>query len=222
MARRRKARAKRRVAERTRRNALALEEAALADEERLVKLKRARHVEQLAFLEARGAISDRQRAAGERLRRDFAIAGDMPRLVAWYEPRAARPPRQFLYNNNDSDPTRLDARRRFEQAIRPLGSRIVPIVLHTAVLDLPLSEWRAPLGTRNGDAAALLRLGLSVLADGYHLAPECDAAEGPRTGEGHADGVPGCPSRLRRALRAARRPSPSRLPDALHPHTGLG
>jgi Domain of unknown function (DUF6456) len=217
--RRRSERAKRRVAERIRANALALEAAVTVKEERVIKLTRARHVEQLAFLEGRGCLNERQRAAGERLRRDFSMAGDLPRVVASYEPRMARPPRQFLFNGDDSDPIRLDARRKFEKAIRPLGPRLVPIVMHTAVLDLPISEWASP-GVRNGDGAALLRLALDILGDHYRLA-ECEPVEAPRTGAGDADGAPGCPSRRPRALRA-RRPSPSRLPDALCPHTGLG
>jgi Domain of unknown function (DUF6456) len=160
MARRRTARGKRRVAERTRANALRLEAAIAAEEERPRKLKSARHVEQLAFLEGRGAITERQRSAGERLRRDFMAAGGQPRLIMSYEPRMARPPRQHFYNGDDYDPVTIDARRRFEKAIRPLGPRLVPVVMHTAVLDLPISEWASPGGAerrRRGPAPTRAR-----------------------------------------------------------------
>jgi hypothetical protein len=43
-----------------------------------------------------------------------------------------------------------------------------PVVIHVAVLDNALTDWTRP-GMRNGDGAALLRLGLDVLADHYRL-----------------------------------------------------
>jgi hypothetical protein len=175
MARKNRTRAMRRVAQRTVRNALALEEAVEAEETR-PKLASARHKTQLEFLAGRTTISDRQHQAGERLALDFRIAGDMPKVVAPYEPRMASPSkRAFVFNGHDG-PIQIDARHRFEKAMQAVGLRLSPLLMHVAVLDQPLADWHRP-GVRNGDGAALLRLGLDVLADHYRL-PEGDGRVG--------------------------------------------
>jgi hypothetical protein len=91
MPRRRSERARRRIAERTARNALALE-AAIEAEEARPKLAKARHMGQLEYLEGRG-LTQRQRRAGERLAAHFRIAGDLPHVVMRYEVRLETPTR---------------------------------------------------------------------------------------------------------------------------------
>jgi hypothetical protein len=173
MARRRWERAQRRILQRTVKNALALEAIAEEQEER-PKFKRARHAEQLALLLHRGAIDARQREAGDRLARDFRIAGDVPHVVMRYEPSLGTPTKGSIAFRAEPGPAALDARRRFEKAVQAVGQWLSPIVIHVAVLDLPLAAWARP-GMKNGDGAALLRLGLDLLADHYHL-PEYEVS----------------------------------------------
>jgi hypothetical protein len=183
MPRRRSERAQRRIAERTRRNALALEAAVAIEEERPLRPKWARHKTQLEFLEGRGSITTRQHAAGDRLYLDFSRAGDLPQVVARYEQNTGRPDRgQIAFR--DWTPGQVQARERFEQAMQAVGLLLLPIVMHVCICDLPLGDWRRA-GMRNGDGAALLRLALDGLADHYRL-PDADGVIG-RINGGAAD-----------------------------------
>lgn len=157
MPKRRSERAQRRIRERTARNALALETVAETEEDR-PKLKQARSISQIEFFYGRGSNSDRQRAAGERLALDFRIAGGNPCLVARYEPRMTGfDKRQYA---RDLTPARIDARARFERALRAVGHQLAPLVVHVCICDLTVTDWSAP-GIRSTDAPALLRLALS-------------------------------------------------------------
>jgi Domain of unknown function (DUF6456) len=111
---------------------LALEEIAEFEEERPRKLTRARHVTQLALLESRGAISERQRAAGERLASDFRRAGDMPNVVMRYEVRLEQPTKGAFAFRSEPGSAQLDGRRRFERAVQAVGIWLSPIVMHVA------------------------------------------------------------------------------------------
>jgi hypothetical protein len=168
MAERRSERAKRRIAERTAKNALALETAVVTEEER-PRAKVARHMSQLAFLAARSVISIQQRAAGEIFVAHFRAAGGMPKLIASYGPPTGRPTKaQFMFDSNADHPRRVDARRRFERAARILGP-LAAITMHVAICDEPPSAWPHP-GMRNGsDRIGVLRLALDTLAAFYGL-----------------------------------------------------
>jgi hypothetical protein len=172
MPRRRSERAQRRIAERTRRNALALEAAIAGEEESSrPKLARARYVSVLEFLLGRGAITERQLAAGERLARDFRIAGDMPHVTMKYDVRLETPTKGSLAFRPDPGAAQVDGRRRFERAVQELGPYLSAVAIHACVLDQPLATW-----TRPRDGPALLRLALDVLGDHYRLEPEERAA----------------------------------------------
>jgi hypothetical protein len=165
MPRRRSERAQRRIAERTRRNALALEAIAVEAEERPQRPKWARHKTQIEVMESRGVLSARQCAAAWRVYRDFAAAGDMPHLVGRYMPRMDQPARGQLAFQT-WEPRQIEARRRFEAAMVFLGP-LSGIVLHVAVLDLPTVDWHRPR-----DAVPILRLALDGLGDFYKFDPE--------------------------------------------------
>ena len=90
MAARNRARAKRRIAERTRRNALALEAVADVAAEP-PKRTYARTRTRLEELQARGVISLGQRRAGDRLALDYKISGEqLGNLVSRYAPWAPK------------------------------------------------------------------------------------------------------------------------------------
>jgi hypothetical protein len=76
---RRSERGKGRIAQRTRANALALETAAVAEQERLRKLKRARHRTRLEFSSSLARSLPSGAASASGLAREFAIAGGSPR-----------------------------------------------------------------------------------------------------------------------------------------------
>jgi hypothetical protein len=176
MPKRRSERAKRRIAQRTIRNALALEAAIDREEERPKLLRKARHVTQLYLSHIRGGIDARQLAAGERLAGDFARAGDMPFITARYEVLLETPTKGAVAFRPEPTQAQIDARRRFERAVLALGPWLTPVLMHTAVLDQPLATWECPAMTNGADRRGVLRLALNVLADHYGLEPEYHTA----------------------------------------------
>jgi hypothetical protein len=172
MARRRSERAQRRIAQRTLRNALALEAAVVSEEERPKRLRQARHITQLHLSFVRGGIDSRQLAAGERLATDYARAGDLPFIVSRYEIRLEKPTKGAVAFRPEPTAAQVDARRRFEQAVLKLGPWLTPVVLHVAVLDQPLATWPHAGMTNGADRRGVLRLALTTLADHYGLEPE--------------------------------------------------
>ena len=167
-ARRRKAaRAARRRARRTVENTLARERAQeAADEEKEERRPRiARHVGQLDYLHTNGALSADQAKAGGRFGRDFQRSATAPgRLVGRYEADVIRRPGKG--SPPPDTPSNIAARERFERACDALGP-LCGVVIHVAVLDLPVESWCATNGAANGDAIGLLRFGLAVLAAHY-------------------------------------------------------
>jgi hypothetical protein len=155
---RRRTRAARRIAERTAANARRRDEA-IAEQEP-PRPARARHKTQLEFLENRGSISTGQRRAGERLARDFQIAGGMPRVIAPYQASAGRPQRRAFVFNGEDGPRQIDARRRFESAdtggrfaaqpavdarrgARPAARRLEPPGNAQRGMERPCCAWRS-------------------------------------------------------------------------------
>jgi hypothetical protein len=163
--RRRPTRAGRRRAERTRINADARERGVVAakDAADANRPRVARHVDQLDQLLAAKAITVDQACAGMRFKGDFSRAGadTIGRLIGRYEPDASMPPKKYQAPPPPSIAA-IDARMRFEAAVRELGP-LAAVCIHVAVLDQPPLTWGANGHGLNRDAPALLRLGLSVL-----------------------------------------------------------
>ena len=63
-------------------------------------------------------------------------------------------------------PGTIAARERFEAAVNALGA-LASITIHVAICDLDPSVWGVPVGQRNDDALAVLRLALAVLGEHY-------------------------------------------------------
>jgi hypothetical protein len=176
MAKRRSERAQRRIAQRTLRNALALEAAIAEEEERPKRLRQARHITQLRLSHLRGGLDARQLAAGERLASDYARAGDLPLLISRYQVRLEGVTKGSIAFRPEPTQAQIDARRRFERAIVNVGPWLSPVLMHTAVLDQPLLAWEHPGMTNGSDRRGVLRLALTTLADHYGLEPERQAA----------------------------------------------
>jgi Domain of unknown function (DUF6456) len=161
-----KTRAARRIAERTKRNAAAVDAGVEAEEDAKTRPRNARHAAQLDVLLHRHVIMVDQARAGGRFSRDFHLSGTViGRLIGRYEPNLPKKPKRYSAPPPDT-PGAIEARERFEQAMAALGP-LVPIVIHVAICDLPPSEWCATADRLNGDARAVLRFALSTLARHY-------------------------------------------------------
>ena len=186
-ARRRKAvRAARRRAKRTVENLQRRERAQEAVEEKEDWHPRiARHVAWLDHLHNDGAITADQARAGARFRRDFERSATAPgRLVGRYQADIIRRPGKG--SAPPDTPNTIAARERFERACDALGP-LASIVLHVAVADQDPTSWGTPTGQQNGDAMALLRLGLATLA--LHYAGRYSNASATRRSDRSASGA---------------------------------
>jgi hypothetical protein len=164
---RRTVRAACRRARRTIENALAREraeeKAAEAEEAPIPRV--ARHVDRLDFLLMRGAVSEDQAKAGGRFCRDYEKSNTLPgRLVGRYETNLPKP--KGRHQEPAETLTAIAARARFERACHALGP-LAGIVIHVAITDQPPESWGVRPGSQNGDAPAVLRLGLAVLVEYY-------------------------------------------------------
>jgi Domain of unknown function (DUF6456) len=165
---RNKTRAARRIAERTKRNAAAVDAGVEAEADAKTRPRNARHAAQLDVLLHRHVITIDQARAGSRFSRDFHLSGTViGHLISRYEPNLPKKPKRYAAPAPDT-PHVIEARERFEQAIAALGP-LAPIALHVCVCDLPASAWGAN-GRPNGDAVGLLRYGLAVLGVHYSRA----------------------------------------------------
>jgi len=103
--------------------------------------------------------------AGDRLRRDWAIAGLEPRLIAHLGPRGHGP--------GDFTETQLSARRRKDQALASVGTVSRDVLIHVVCCDGTAGEWARGQGKRGGNGEAwgmaALRLALAALARFYGI-----------------------------------------------------
>jgi hypothetical protein len=158
-------RAARRKAKRTAENLARRERAAEVAEAEDDIPRVARHVDQLDHLLMKDAITLDMAMAGGRFARDFErSASVLGRLVGRYEADIIRRPRKS--GPPPDTPWTIRARQRFEAASDRLGP-LWAIVFHVSVTDQPPESWGVQAGYRNGDALALLRLGLAALAQHY-------------------------------------------------------
>jgi Domain of unknown function (DUF6456) len=173
-----KTRAARRIAERTKRNAAAVDAGVEAEKDAKTRPRNARHASQLDVLLHRHVITVDQARAGGRFSHDFHLSGTVSGyLISRYEPNLPKKPKRYAAPPPDV-PLAIEARERFESAQSALGP-LAPIALHVCVLDLPASAWGAN-GKPNGDAVGILRLALSVLALHYSKASSATGASAPR------------------------------------------
>jgi hypothetical protein len=166
MPKRNRHRAARRNEARTRKNAAAVAAGVAAAAEAPVKREWFSTKSQLQLLESRRTIHAEHRRAGERLERDYRASMTMPRgLISRYDANTPAPPK--AYQGGHDTPAAIDARKRYDDAMKAVGPWLAPILLHTAVLDEPANAW----GPLNGRAAThgvpLLVTALQALAHHY-------------------------------------------------------
>ena len=122
----------------------------------------------ISWLHARGHLSDRQFAAGERLRVDWETAQLSPSMTMRWEPVTGRGSR----NDQGLNPTerQIAARARFDGAIAEAGKGLADILWRVvcACEGLPDAEKALEWPVRSGKL--VLKLALDRVADFYRMA----------------------------------------------------
>ncbi len=140
---------------------------------RRAAMKGARHAnraeEPIAWLQARGKISDRQFEAGVRLRRDFMIAAQGPRVtMAW---DAAPIARSMRGAPGAPDPTlsQVSAKARLDDALNHAGHGLADVLRRTVCLGEGLETAERAMGWPARAGKVVLCLGLDRVADYYRV-----------------------------------------------------
>lgn len=123
----------------------------------------------LAWLAARGRISDRQLMAGETLRADWERAGLGPSVTMRWDPA----PRGVRGGGQSSapDPTtsQIDAKRRFEAAAAYVGAGLSDVLWRVVCAGEGLADAEKRLGWPARAGKLVLGLALDRLADFYRI-----------------------------------------------------
>ncbi len=121
----------------------------------------------LAWLHARRLISDRQAAAGERLRRDFTHAGLEPGVTMRWDapPRGGRGQGGFDGRTLGS----IDAHRRFHAALTAAGPGLADVCWRVLCAGEPMQGAERALGWPSRSGRIVMGLALDRLADHYRL-----------------------------------------------------
>jgi hypothetical protein len=121
----------------------------------------------LGWLYARGHVSDRQFAAGERLRCDWERAKLAPRVtMAWDAAPVARG-RSGAGLGPDLNGAQIDAKRRFEDAISMAGPGLADILWRIVCAGEGMRDAETALGWPARAGKLVLTLALDRVADYY-------------------------------------------------------
>jgi len=125
--------------------------------------------EPLAWLHARGHVSDRQLAAGERLRRDWLLAARGPKVtMAWDAGPVARG-RRGAPDAIDPTATQIGAKARFDAALASAGGGLSDILLRTVCGGEGLETAERAMGWPARAGKVVLCLGLDRVAAFYRV-----------------------------------------------------
>ena len=123
----------------------------------------------LGWLLSRGHVSERQFAAGEKLRQDWERAGLPPRVtMCWDAPTIDAGPRGPAEPAAASD-AQLAARRRFEAATRALGPGLADIAWRVVCSGEGMREAETALGWPARAGKLVLAMALDRLAAHYRI-----------------------------------------------------
>lgn len=123
----------------------------------------------LTWLHARGLVSDRHHAAGDRLRADWEKAGLGARVTMRWD---AAPPgggRRGPGGAPDPTLTQLSARERFDGAIKAAGPGLADIIWRVVCAGEGLAAAERALGWPTRAGKLVLTLALDRVADWYRL-----------------------------------------------------
>ena len=123
----------------------------------------------LGWLAARGIVSERQHAAGERLMADWTIAGLAPRVTMRWDPtvtaRGGRGPAAAA----DRTLAQMAAKRRFDAAMDAAGPGLRDIAWRVACAGEGLETAEKALGWPRRAGKLVLLLALDRVADAYGI-----------------------------------------------------
>lgn len=120
----------------------------------------------LAWLASRGLVSTAQFRASERLRHDFMMAGQAPRVTMRWEAGPSHRP-----TGGAGDPTtgQLAARQRFDAAVAAAGPGLSDVLWRVICLGEGLETAERALGWPNRAGKLVLKLALDRLVAHYGL-----------------------------------------------------
>lgn len=131
--------------------------------------------------DGRPFLSDTEVEAGERLRRDYTLAGLSARVTADWAAMAAHvdQSRSGPTSRADVSLAALDARRRVERALARVGPGLGDVLVETCCHLAGLEQAEHTLGWPQRSAKIVLKIALARLADHYGLGLTGSPKRGP-------------------------------------------
>lgn len=121
----------------------------------------------LAWLHARGHVSDRQLAAGDRLRRDYERAGLNPSTTMRWDAAPQSHQRRGAPSHGSATMAQIDARGRFDAALAAVGAGLGDICWRVICAGEGIQHAERELGWPARSGRLVLTLALDRLADHY-------------------------------------------------------
>lgn len=124
----------------------------------------------LGWLRVRGMISDRQFAAGEKLREDWERAQLAPSVTMRWDAPPARKGARAAPVPHDPTLAQIAAKRRFEEAVGAVGPGLTDVLWRVVCAGDGMREAERALGWPARAGKLVLGFALDRLADHYRLA----------------------------------------------------
>ncbi len=126
----------------------------------------------LAWLHARGMLTERQLLAGEKLRADYNCAGLEPGItMRWDAPPPDGSPRSTSHDHRSL--ARIDAHRRFDAALAAAGAGLADVCWRVICAGEAMQGAERALGWPSRSGRVVLGLALDRLADFYRMPGDC-------------------------------------------------
>lgn len=125
--------------------------------------------EPLAWLLARGHVSERQYAAGERLRGDFLMAGEAPQITMRWDAGPVTKGRKGPAEALSRTEAQMAAKRRLQGALEAAGGGLSDVLMRTVCLGEGLETAERAMGWPARSGKVVLCLGLDRVAGFYRV-----------------------------------------------------
>lgn len=119
----------------------------------------------LAWLARRQLVTPQQFEASERLRGDFMMAGQAPRVTMRWDPA----PVSGSGSGNDPTVSQISARQRFDAAVAAAGPGLTDVLWRVVCLGEGLETAERALGWPNRAGKLVLKLALDRLVTHYRI-----------------------------------------------------